>query len=133
MKIKTSELECAALDWAVATVEGREIVIHGVGQYCYDRPGGVHCCKYGCTFGPRNIQYDVADYSPSTEWSQGGPLIERYEVAISPEQFGWEAEVYNGGHMNPVDGAGKTPLIAAMRAIVASELGREVDIPEELI
>ena len=33
MKIKTSELTGAALDWAVAEVEGTRVVISGAGKY----------------------------------------------------------------------------------------------------
>ena len=121
MKIKTNELEGAALDWAVAKAVG-----HGVSATVYY--SGLN--QYGRVESSRAI--DLGEYSPSANWSQGGPLIERYEIALSPEQFGWEAAVYDGGNMNPVDGQGKTPLVAACRAIVAAKLGYAVDVPDEL-
>ena len=101
MKVKTSELQGPALDWAVC----RAI----------------------------DTKYFGAITSPSTDWSQCGPLVEQLGVAISPEQFGWEAAVYDGGHINPVDGQGPAPLIAACRAIVETKLGDEVDVPEGLL
>jgi hypothetical protein len=85
------------------------------------------------------------DYNPryapehSTNWSQGGPIIDRNEIGIkrnAPCSAGreWEASPSitakgAGGRY----GYGPTPLIAAMRCYVASKLGDEVDIPEELI
>ena len=47
----------------------------------------------------------------SSSWQRGGPIIEHYA---------------------PLFYEGPTPLIAAMRCYVASKLGDEVDVPEEL-
>ena len=62
--------------------------------------------------------------SPSTDWSQGGPIIEREGIGIFPlgNGRGWAAGLRSG----------PTPLIAAMRCYVASKLGDEVDVPTEL-
>jgi len=103
MKIKTSELTGAALDWAVAKA---------IGEY---KP--------------------VAVPSYSTDWAQGGPIIEREGISIirqTPDR--WVSEYSNG--CDRIDHArswGPTPLIAAMRCYVASKLGEEVDIPKELL
>ena len=68
-------------------------------------------------------------YNPSTDWSQGGPIIERENIALYPHGDGtYEAEVF----LNPKRGAGPTPLIAAMRCFVTSKLGESVAVPEEL-
>jgi len=106
MKIKTNELTGAALDWAVCVCEG-------------ESPS-------------RYTQY-------STDWAQGGPIIERKEIGIRrnmpcSEDRQWEASPSitakgAGGKF----GYGPTPLIAAMRCYVASNLGTEIDIPEELV
>jgi len=102
MKIKTSELTGAALDWAVARCEG------GVG----------------------NDQLVGAWYSPSTDWAQGGPIIEREKITLRI----WEDEDYVHAYKWNTEGwlEGPTPLIAAMRCYVSSKLGDEVEIPEEL-
>lgn len=128
MKIKTSELIGAKLDWAVAKASGAE------GLRVTDN--GSVCCVYklqcgsGCWTGY---------YEPSTDWSQGGPLIERFKVWLSPpvdgcEPFGWDSEIYgeDGATIAYQDGCA-TPLIAAMRAIVADKLGEEIEVPEELV
>jgi hypothetical protein len=106
--MKTSELTGAALDWAVAKCElpddwsGAEIVLG-----------------------------DATDYS--TDWAQGGPIIEREGIWLQPE-IGKEGtgNAWYAVSMHDTDSYGPTPLIAAMRCYVASKLGDEVDIPEEI-
>ena len=107
--MKTSELTGAALDWAVAKCEGQP-------------NNWMHDHKLGYT------------NSPSTDWAQGGPIIERENIKLTPRKpfhDDWEAEYRysQGGGLNAF---GPTPLIAAMRCLVASKLGDEVDVPEEL-
>ena len=109
--MKTSELTGAALDWAVAKCEGGWIL-------------------------------DMASFTPhhslgrmnfATNWSQGGPIIERERLLVQPE-IG-KAGAGNAWSAIAMDGFecfGPTPLIAAMRCYVASKLGDEVEIPEEL-
>lgn len=102
MKVKTSELTGAALDWAVSTCQNLD----------YWQP----------EYGPSEPDY-------STDWAQGGPIIERERIAI---QFGplWAAIHHKHlGHPS----YGPTPLIAAMRCYVSSKLGNEAEIPDELI
>lgn len=91
VKVKTSELIGPALDWAVATAEG--ISIHAL-------------CAGG-------FAVNCEDYSPSTDWSQGGPLIEKYL----------------GGCLLRVDEL----LLNAMRAIVLEQLGDVVSVPAEIV
>lgn len=64
----------------------------------------------------------------STDWAQGGPVIERERMELRGDgDGGWVAWDY----LNPKQ-YGPTPLIAAMRCYVASKLGVEVEIPDEL-
>lgn len=119
MKIKTSELIGAQLDWAVA--KAAEIptgVMSGI-LYRKDLPGD--------TYGPGPI------FKPSTDWSHGGPLIEKFGVMLidpgAPKEGEWEAST--SGDTDFCSGA--TPLIAMCRAIVAAKLGEEIEVPEELV
>lgn len=121
MKIPVSKLEGVALDWAVAKCECAEV------EYIND--GITKCLLRVAPFTGR--------YAPSTDWSQGGPLIEREECWPSryygaAESRGkvYQASAYNGSHAYA---QGPTPLIAAMRCYVASKLGNEVEVPEELL
>ena len=106
--MKTSELTGAALDWAVATANGDHPQWDAEWEVFYQANG------------------DDMDYS--TNWAQGGPIIEREGIAVSPEIdcIRW----YGSVNRNFLDGP--TPLIAAMRCYVASKLGDEVEIPKEL-
>ena len=128
--VKTSELTGAALDWAVAKAEytdGRKIVPlfgHSVGVETH--PGSDFQFKFW----------------PSTDWSQGGPIIEREKITTRfncKQANTWEAYIWTPTQhdLSEVDcnehwSFGPTPLIAAMRCFVASKLGEEVEIPEEL-
>ena len=106
--MKTSELTGAALDWAVAKCEG------AVGAN--DR---------------------LPWYAPSTDWVSGGPIIERERITLSCwsiHSTPWKASI-EGDTDAGVDlyvEHGTTPLIAAMRCYVASKLGDDVYVPEEL-
>lgn len=71
-------------------------------------------------------------YPASTDWSVGGPIIERERIALRCWlECGWEADKWN---FKFAEGSicGPTPLIAAMRCFVASKLGDAVEVPEEL-
>lgn len=119
--MKTSELQGAALDWAVALIEYPEWKEQG----------------YLDVF-PHDLNFDDGTtYAPSTDWAQGGPIIEREEISISREFCSgkiewacWTPAPYRDDA--EAFGYGPTPLIAAMRCYVASKLGDEVEIPEEL-
>jgi hypothetical protein len=96
--IKTSELTGAALDWAVAAINGD------------------------------GVKYGAKPYS--TDWGQGGPIIEREDIGTWPsERIDHEGEW--GARITYIV-YGPTPLVAAMRCYVASKLGDEVEIPKEL-
>jgi hypothetical protein len=114
--MKTSELTGAALDWAVAKCEF-------VGDLPFVNIGGEL----------RN-KHDAWWYHPSTNWAQGGPIIEREVITlIHPRWDGWTAHKYDDrieDESYTLDGP--TPLIAAMRCYVASKLGDDIEIPKEL-
>ena len=126
MKMKTVELTGAALNWAVAMCEGWKYTTarDSTGQYPW-------LIKVGKDIDPKQ-------YRPSSNWMQGGPIIEREGIsvakvgrslgdAMAPHPECWAAHI---------DGAycryGTTPLIAAMRCYVASKQGDEIEIPEEI-
>jgi hypothetical protein len=67
----------------------------------------------------------------STDWAQGGPIIEREWVDLHCVNDSlWEAECPAVGGLAMQNGP--TPLIAAMRCYVASKLGDDVTLPPEL-
>ena len=131
--MKTSELIGPALDWAVAKCGELLPKIEASVSY----PNNKHYRIY------TKIRYDAygnarpVSYSPSTEWAQGGPIIEREALNIvgydahDADKL-WEARRYAFDGTLLHNEYGPTPLVAAMRCYVASKLGDEVEIPEEL-
>lgn len=116
MKHKTAELEGALLDAAVAKAKGLTTVPRAV-SFCYIlRP------------------FDVVKFSPSRDWADGGPIIERERIRMNPgrsfrkgsKETVWEAFM-------PLEAVGvgvaSTPLVAAMRAYVSSKFGEDVELP----
>lgn len=117
MKLKTSELQGPALDWAVAKCEFPDANTKDIEVWVQPLP-----CD------------DLEDFKfqPSTDWAQGGPIIERDIAKI--ERFSdalWEATAYTRDAQDIVQ-SGPNPLVAAMRCYVASKLGDEVELPDEI-
>ena len=72
-------------------------------------------------------------YTPSTKWSQGGPIIERERITVDASAIlGQWMAVFYVPNEEPWEMRGPTPLIAAMRCYVASKLGDEVEVPYAL-
>ena len=123
--MKTSELTGLTLDWAVAKCEGFS-----------DLRRNPHKFGNAWIMTPPRAEYgpvEISGYAFSADWSQGGPIIER-EIAVirKGEQSAiWFASIMDAS-MDYMTYEGPTPLIAAMRCYVASKLGDEVEIPEEL-
>jgi|GEM_PF-1382385 len=136
--MKTSNLTGTELDRWVAKIEGT------LGYHDIDRCDGdayySYCknCGDGGGDGSGIWEWDFDDppltgcEKPrrySTHWSQGGPLIEKYRIDLSSaievdtNKEIWIAEVATIGHKF----IAADPLIAAMRAIVASVYGENID------
>lgn len=112
LKVKTSELEGAALDWAVAKCDNKlDKIVYWKKCRAYYYPGA------------------ATKYSPSTKWAQGGPLIEREKITLVPMPQGtWSANKVGLAVLFHQ----RSPLIAAMRVYVASVLGDEIEVPEDI-
>ena len=124
--MKTSELTGAALDWAVAKCEG------------YFDKNQSH--KYDGTWidGAAFLRMHKAEghgvhwTHSSTDWAEGGPIIEREKIGVVPCGDHWNAGI-NDQELEHQPWEGSTPLIAAMRCYVASKLGAEVELPKEML
>jgi hypothetical protein len=107
--MKTSELTGAQLDWAVGTAMKLPPPYWADGK----------CASF------------------STDWAQGGPIIEREGICLADVAGRYwvaglthEDKEYDG--FIRAEEQGPTPLIAAMRCYVASKTGDDVELPEEL-
>lgn len=118
MKVKTATLTGPALDWAVAMAKG-------IADDCEVHASTVW---YG------RVTSGFVQHKPSTDWAQGGPIIEREGIgtAKAENDEDWIAMRKYNLARDDLYWCGPTPLVAAMRCFVASKLGDEVDIPEGL-
>lgn len=125
----TGELTGTALDWAVAKCEGGDglwhdtIATHWIKIDGKDRALSRGWSKSQC-------------FTPSTDWAEGGPIIERELCELvkckSGNKVWWEAISGLENEPSHTTATGLTPLIAAMRCYVKSKLGDNIEIPKEL-
>lgn len=121
---KTAELTGPLLDAAVALAEGLEFRIEWY-MTRLPKPGIVWV---------RSEHSGVSDafpnlpYKPSTDWSQGGPIIAREFISLRAAKGEWLGEATRS--KKPATGWAYDPLIAAMRAYVVSKFGDTVALPD---
>jgi Protein of unknown function (DUF2591) len=124
--INVSEATGPVLNWLVAKADDEKDILYVQRQYgrLVIRTAGDHeTCDSECP------------YAPSTDWAQGGPIIEREVIVLTHPKY----DCWTATGQDPTDldvplyqEDGPTPLIAAMRCYVASKLGHKVEIPDEL-
>lgn len=125
LTVKVSELTGPALDWAVAKCEG------WAPELRRDPDGQVIGVKF---LGNRS---DYRWFLPSTNWWQGGRILEQNRIDILGCVYGpegdWTASIPRKNMVGwRIIQTGPTPLIAALRCYVASKFGDTIEIPEEL-
>lgn len=138
MKIKVDDVHVNDLDFLVAQIEGINV----------QRKIGGRCCY---TEWVNDCTAFVKDYHPSSNWLQGGAIIEREKIQLrgisSPghrldgmwlaqyglfrptlTSVGWTKHGKSYGKLDTGYYEGPTLLIAAMRCFVAFKLGDEVEV-----
>ena len=127
--MKVSELEGEQLNYWTARADGREAKIMQPGE----RLGRLTLTEAPC----------VALTEAYTDWWQpfhvywgsAGPIIERERIELLSFRPGeWEAQMApeDAHYIDQAPGdamRGPTPLVAAMRAFIASKFGEEVPTP----
>lgn len=124
MKVKVSEATLLQLDMLVAKCEYPKL-------------------EWGETIGLHRASRQVVIpdflaprcyFHPSSNWSQGGPILEREKITtVIFRSDDWISEIWERERGRRLArGTGPTLLVAAMRCYVASKLGDEVEVPEEL-
>lgn len=143
MKTKTSELIDTALDWAVAISKGipaEELYIQKWGSRL---PPSIYRRNRDEDGNLDGTYTSGPDLLFSRKWEAGGPIIEReginltkfVEGEVDPEDVGSWCAAYDRDNFGYDEKActASTPLIAAMRCLVAAKLGDEVEVPDELL
>lgn len=159
--IKISEATEIQIDYLVAKVEGmlprpvwgRGSIQFKSGFWTPPRPTGgrqPYVLRHEFERIQKQAEGPVLDsftkiWEPSADWAQGGPIIEREKISVQVtfcdgKFYSWQAAGHDlqydevGDFIEGSDHAcdGPTMLIAAMRCYVASKLGDEAEVPEEL-
>lgn len=108
MIFKSADIDGSLLDWAVANCE------FAVGWDGHELAS--------------LVTEDESPFIPTSDWSQGGPIIHRECIQIKEDGHGfWLAR-----HDTDDWVRGATPLIAAMRCHIASMLGDEIEVPDDI-
>lgn len=113
--LKTSELTGAPLDYWTARAEG--VPAENLWLTRIWSGGALICARSvdGSYGGELRLFY-----RPSTDWAQGGPLIEKYEIDLQLA-LSWRAIIRSFYEQE-----GDTPLQAICRAVVCAAFGDEV-------
>jgi hypothetical protein len=120
--IKISEATTTQLDWMVAKAKSLHVRF-------WESPTIVEIL---------HPNLDWISFKPSTNWSQGGPIIEREALLVGPSighrPIGsqWTAIKMGVLKSETCRSTGLTMLTAAMRCYVVSKLGETAEVPEEL-
>lgn len=140
IEVKTADLIGPALDWAVAKAEGLDFE-----PYFYRH--GAYWVMQVVREG-YNPERKVYWFSPSTDWSYGGHLVDKllktgqWEIVqgigvgeVMVQNYNMECLPVNGESFDHESMCFESDslLIAACRAFVAAKLGVVVSVPKELM
>lgn len=132
VKMETKELTGSALDWAVCIALGWRRSLDPLEDCGWRGEPAFEGDDVGALMAG-------SEFSPSTNWAHGGPLIDEFNVStvLMGEPLTWTGIIgveFDAGNnlTGLIESTGSTPLIASCRAIVQSKLGRQIDIPEDL-
>lgn len=120
---RPSHLIGPALDYWVGKALGKPVMV-----VRHQREDGFFCVLKG-------LDGRIVGWSPSTDWSVGGPISQSAQIALEPvyrvegcgvrkSLIGWAAlHPKNHGGLLRYRGEGKDQLQAAMRALVSARYG----------
>lgn len=140
MKIKVSEATEQQLDWLVSSIELDPIWDTTPMPESYTCGCGIYVHPSRRNLKAIHIDDCCYNYHFTTDWAQGGPIIEREKIDIEYHKQ-WQGDglpywkamhIKNEGGLIRYYGLAPTPLIAAMRCYCCAVLGDEVEVPGEL-
>lgn len=125
-KVEISKLLGPALDWAVAQDCRIDLEKDANGKVLVRGGFIFHRGK------------EWAKFSPSTDWAEAGPSIERHQIDITSDNTRSEQERWQADDGISSVEFGPTPLVAAARVLVSIGLGNgssdcKIDVPNELL
>jgi|SRR5687768_15613718 len=115
--MRTEKLEGIMLDYWIAKAKEYTLEPYLSGYRMRDKEGDV----VGFV-GPLGVT-TLCNYSPSTNWSQGGPILEDNAITVTPiSDAEWMAEE----HITLCNARGFSYLISGMRCYLVSKYGEEL-------
>lgn len=130
-KVNVAEASGKILDWLVAKCEA----VQAGTSYVFTSKGKLFINS------PLNPKGPMGAFQPSVRWTQGGPILDKerigttpFTITVGPDKGTkeWFANYESFVDVTTNYYSGPTPLIAAMRCYVASKMGEEVEVPDEL-
>jgi hypothetical protein len=113
-RVAVADLSGDMLDWAAAKALGMPLYKTKRGEWMT------------APYGSFNHRIGIPYWRPTTDWAQGGPIIEREKIDVWYQVGVCMIARINGKH----EQIGKTQLQAAMRCLVDSKLGAHIDVTE---
>lgn len=115
MLVKVNEAPLKVLDWAVARAEGFDAQLRE---------------KKRIALIDKNKNTLLREYSPTTDWSYGGPILAREKIALMYHDDDTVSAIVF--RKQTQSSQGPTALIAAMRCYVISKMGEEIEVPDHI-
>ncbi len=122
MKVKTSELEGVALDLLVAKCWYRDRKVE-----ITEGKTGVRVLRDPTYDGSEHHHWFI--FRGSTDWAQGCPILVREKICVD---YMLNGDCLAVSRLTEKQGWAHDTLVAGLRCYLASELGDEVDVPNEL-
>lgn len=133
IEVRVSNLVGAALDWAIAVSECGGVLIYPEGGQ-FPPAGSVSFNDDDLTLWLNDGERGEESWLPSTDWGQGGLLIDKYHGTTQYIPRLPADQCYVGGPAGSgVWCYGPTALIAFCRGLVKHKLGDTVQVPKELM
>lgn len=114
------------LNWAVAKSQGLTIVADPMG-FGFKTPAGGFWVWQDPALKKLDYRQIGKDYSPVTDWSDGGPILDALIAEMGETAFFGSLQAEFSGMAKP------SLLVAAMRIYVTRKLGSRIDVPDELL
>lgn len=133
VEVNTAEITGPALDWCVCMIDAGARYHDDYGRATLVIPGAAAMMD-----GLKRPRYAAAVPDYSSDWAHGGPLLDKYDIALNGGLADGERVIYAtlravSDNSPFATAAGPTRLIAVCRSIVAAKLGDVVQVPAELV
>lgn len=122
--MNTSDLSGPVLNWSVAMCLGWKWKVDK-GKILLARPDPIRAKQLVNSGSFRVVE--LRFFVPDASWSITGPLIAKNKISLECRGERWCANADDHTYY------GLTPLVAALRCLVACTFGETIDVPDEIL